>query len=361
MLAPVTFFPEHPQPLEPYAIAPWAEESLPLGTPSLLATLRGDWFCSAFGENGEPLAGRPIPPHGETANGPWTRVGCGKTKEGAWLKLGIELPLQGGHCVSTTALLEDHSVIYQRHDLSRLTGPCNPGHHATLSFPDRLAAGSLSFSRLVAARTFLEPMERPETGGYSSLKPDVEIENLQAVPCVDGSTTDLTRFPARRGSEDIAILCADPTLEFAWSSVVFADEGYVWFSLRNPRQLACTLLWFSNGGRHSPPWNGRHVNVMGIEDITGFFHVGIAASCRENALSRRGIRTTLIPDGHGQLSIPYIQGVARIPPGFDRVLNIEGGASSDRINVRAESGRTVTIECQVDFLRTGRLPGLEDL
>ncbi len=358
MLGPVTFFPEYDNPIRPYAVAPWAEEPLEPDTPPMLRALRGDWFCSAFGENSEPHAGRRLPPHGETANNDWVETGSGETRFGCWLRLGVEMPLQGGVCQAATALLANHSVIYQRHDLQGLTGPANPGHHATLRFPDAEGAGRLSFSALAHAQTYFEPTARAEDRGYSWLKPNVEISDPCAVPCIDGSTTDLTHYPARRGYEDIAILCADPAQEFAWTAVTFPDQRFVWFALRDPKQLASTLLWFSNGGRHFPPWNGRHVNVMGLEDITAFFHVGLAASVRENFLNARGINTCLRPDAHGRLSIFYIQGVARIPPDFDRVADIEGHWGDNNIVLRAQSGAAVAVRCQLDFLRKGTLPGL---
>jgi hypothetical protein len=359
MLGPVTIFPDSAAPIRPYAIAPWAEEPLPPGTAPMLAALRGDWFCSAFGENSERYSGRQLPPHGETANLDWRGVAGGEATAGSWLRLGVELPLQGGYCEVTTGLLNDHSLIYQRHDLSGLTAPINPGHHATLAFPDIEASGRLSFSPLIHARTYFEPTERPENRGYSWLKPNVEITDLHAVPCIDGSTTDLCRYPARRGFEDVAILCTDPTIDLGWSAATFPEQGYVWFALRNPKQLTCTLLWFSNGGRHFPPWNGRHINVMGIEDITAFFHVGIAASCRRNLLTERGIRTCLEPDAQGRLSIPYIQGVARIPAGFDQVAMIRREPPGDSISLVSESGIIVPVRCHIDFLQTGKLPGLE--
>jgi hypothetical protein len=136
MLGPVTFFPEEPDPIRPYAIAPWAEEPLPPDTPAMLWALRGDWFCSAFGENAEMHDGRQLPPHGETANCRWQPLARGQTNAGCWMRLGVEMPLQGGYCEATTALLNEHSLIYQRHDVNGLTGFINPGHHATLQFPE---------------------------------------------------------------------------------------------------------------------------------------------------------------------------------------------------------------------------------
>ena len=353
-MAPVTFFPQDRSPIRPYAIAPWAEESLPPDTPPVIATLRGDFFCSAFGANDKTVRRRRLPLHGETANGMWQPLAQDETTAGCWMHLGMDLPQQGGRCEAITALRHDHSIIYQRHDLKRLTGPVNPGHHATLAFSDRNEAGRLSFSRFTLARTYFEPTERQETGGRSCFKPDAEITDLQAVPCVDGSTTDLTAYPARRGFEDVAILCTDRSLDLGWSAVTFPESRFVWFALRNPKQLASTLLWFSNGGRDYAPWSGRHVNVLGVEDLTGFFQVGLAASWRPNALTERGIRTCLAPDAIGSLSIPYIQGVARIPKSFDRVAAIEREPSGG-VRITSESGPEVIVPCEVDFLRSGQL------
>src|ERR1700726_3969566 len=84
MLGPVTFFPRDPKPVRPYAVAPWAEEPLPQDMPPMLASLRGDWFCSAFGENDEPFEGRYLPPHGETANRTWRQMGREESKDGCW-------------------------------------------------------------------------------------------------------------------------------------------------------------------------------------------------------------------------------------------------------------------------------------
>jgi len=355
MLGPVTFFPNSDTPICPYAIAPWAEENLPEDISPMISGLRGDWLCSAFGENSEPHRGTRLPAHGETANLLWESIASGASTEGCWMRLGIDLPAQGGRCEATTSLLNKHSIVYQRHDFTGLTGPINPGHHATLACPDVEGAGRLSFSRFVGAWTPLEPTERPENRGYSWLKPNVRISDLHRVPCIDGTTTDLCRYPARRGYEDIAIVCADPTLSLAWSAVTFPESGFVWFALRNPRLLASTVIWFSNGGRHFAPWNGRHVNVLGMEDVTAFFHVGLAASCRSNQLNQSGIPTVLNPDTGGKLSIPYIQGVARIPPGFDSVVTIDQQQNSDNVVLTAESGATATVACQLDFLRTGSL------
>src|SRR6185437_9840728 len=115
-MAPVTFFPGTSRAIQPYAIAPWAAEAVPDDMPTLIKVLRGDFFCSAFGANDEPVRGQRLPLHGETANGLWHPLERGETVSGCWLKLGMDLPLQGGRCEATTALHQDHSVVYQCHD-----------------------------------------------------------------------------------------------------------------------------------------------------------------------------------------------------------------------------------------------------
>ena len=137
------------------------------------------------------------------------------------------------------------------------------------------------------------------------------------------------------------MIVADATLPFAWTAVTFPKERYVWFALKNPRILRQTIFWISNGGRHYPPWNGRHVNVLGLEDVTSWFHVGLAESVAKNPISARGHSTlvTLQPDK--PLAVPYIMGIAKIPHGFDRVESIEAGPGEKNIILRSSSGKKV--------------------
>src|SRR5262249_859217 len=120
---------------------------------------------------------------------------------------------------------------------------------------------------------------------------------------------------------------------------------YVWFAIRDPRVLRSTILWISNGGRHYPPWSGRHVNVMGIEDTTSFFHEGVAESSRPNSLTRRGIATTIKLDPRRPPRIAHIMGVADLPAGFDHVVDIH--ESHGGIELRSRSGKRA--RCKLDL------------
>jgi hypothetical protein len=144
------------------------------------------------------------------------------------------------------------------------------------------------------------------------------------------------------------MLVADDKLPFAWTAVTFPKQRYVWFALKDPKVLRSTVMWISNGGRHYPPWNGRHVNVMGLEEVTACFHRGLAESAAPNPLNKRGIATavSLAPDR--PLVVNYIFGIAAISRGFDRVTDIS--ARGRRIAITADSGQTVTAPIDVSFL-----------
>lgn len=356
MIGPVDFLRHSPHVVQPYAIAPWAlDPPCPQADPFLQA-LRGDFMCSAFGDNDEPIDGRLLPAHGDTVHASWTPVHQLTTTAGVSLRLGCHLPTQGGRCEVTTVLVENHSLVYQRHDFSGIDGPINPGHHAMLQFPAPAGSGSLSFSPFAFAQTVGETWSEGLT--RSSLEGSMVIQDLARASLRNGTEIDLTTYPARPGFEDALILCADPNMPFAWSAATFSAERYVWFALRSPKLLPSTLLWFSNGGRSAPPWNNRHVGVLGIEDIMGFFGSGLARSAAPNELTKRGIATSINLTSDATLRIPYIQGVAPIPSNFDRVASME--AHGERLVIRSVSGERVVVDCHVDFLEHGRIAGLCD-
>jgi hypothetical protein len=337
-LAPVTFTLGR-RTVQPFSIAPWHGEKLPGKTPAILRVLRGDFFCLPFG--GGTLGREQHPTHGETANRIWRLES--QTRES--LHLSLRTKVRAGRVDKRITLVPGHSVVYQEHTLTGMGGPMCLGHHATLKFN---SPGRLSTSRRAFGQVAPEPVEQPAAQGYSILQPGAVFADLAAVPMVTGANTDLSRYPNRRGFEDIAILCADPQLPLAWTAVAFPAEGYAWFSLRDPRVLASTLLWMSNGGRYYAPWNGRHVDVMGIEDLTAFFHYGIGPSVTPNALAARGIRTHHVLDAGKPFMVRYIMGVAAVPKGFARVADLV--AATDSVTLVSETGQEVTTPVNVGFL-----------
>jgi len=351
-MAPVEFYADTDTPIMPYHIAPWWDKGLSADHPPLLHILRGDFFCCPFGGNETIYNGVQYPTHGESANRPWTLMDWQEDFEGAFLHLSQVQNLLSGNIEKKIYLIEGQNLVYSSHILSDMEGLINPGHHANLRFPDSPHSGRLAFSPFIHAQVYVQPTERPENKGYSILQPGAVITDLTNVPTITGEFTDLTTYPARRGFEDIVILCSDPSLDFAWSSVTFPEGGYLWLALKDPKILTSTLLWMSNGGRHYEPWNGRHVNVMGLEDITAFFHEGISESVNPNHLNDLGIPTAIPLTPEKPTSIHYIQGVVRIPKRFDRVADIKRRGENELVII-SQNGRQVTLECKINFLYNG--------
>ncbi len=334
--------------VEPFSVAPWAEEPREPGVPAMLHTLRGDFFCMPFGGNATPYRGEAHPAHGETAENAWTFESLEKDSSGSTLHLSLNTTIRPVRVDKSITLRNGETAIYSRHRLSGMRGKMNLGHHAMLRFPDEPGAGLISTSRIkygqVAPVTFEEPAQR----GYQSLKTGARFTRLDKVPSAFGGTADLTRYPARRGFEDLVMLVHEARPNFAWTAVSFPKEGYVWFSLKDPRVLRSTVFWISNGGRHYAPWNGRHVNVMGLEEVTSYFHYGLAESAKANPVNKEGYATTLSLRAGKPLSVNNIMAVAPIPKGFDRVKKITPG--NGRVMLLSESGKEIATPLNVDFL-----------
>ena len=320
-LGPVSFQLEDKR-VQPFAIAPWAEEKLPPDSPAVLRPLRGDFFCMPFGANARSWHGERHPLHGETATGRWRVESASQVAGGAELTATLKTHVRPGLVRKRLRLVTGQTVIYCRHELSGFSGPICLGHHAMLKFPEEEGSGRIAVSPFRFGQVNPLPFESPAEGGYSALKIGARFRSLAKVPLAVGGYTDLTRYPARAGFEDVVMVTARPT-RLAWTTVSFPRQGWLWFALKEPRTLASTVLWHSNGGRHYPPWNGRHRGVLGLEEVTGYFAFGLAESCAPNPLSRRGIPTSLRLKPSTTLAVNYVMGVTALPRGFDAVHQVE--------------------------------------
>jgi hypothetical protein len=322
--------------IQPFSVAPWAEEKLDPATPAILRVLRGDFFCLPFGGNTTPYRGERHPIHGETANAQWKL----ESLTGDSVHASLRTRVRAGRVDKFVLLRPGHNVVYQRHVVSAMTGPMSFGHHAMLKFPVEPGSGVISTSRFTHGQVLPVPFEQPANRGYSALKPGARFTSLRRVPALVGGTADLRRYPARAGFEDLVMLISDDSLPFAWTAVTFPRQRYVWFALKDPRVLTRTVFWISNGGRHYPPWNGRHVSVLGVEEVTSHFHYGLAESVRAKACRRL--------DPRHPLAVNYIMAVAPIPANFDRVTAVRAG--NHGVTLRAASGTSVLVPLDLEFL-----------
>lgn len=353
-LGPVTFLLKNRR-IRPLAMAPWQREILPRETAPIFRILRGDFFCLPFGTNTTPHRGERHPVHGETANERWQFRELVTEGPAHTLHLSLDTDERPGRVDKRITVIDGQTVLYSQHVISGMQGPMPLGHHAMLAFPDRPGSGLVSTSPFRFGQVLPVPFEIPAQGGYSSLKPGATFHSLRNVRMIDGSLTDLSHYPARRGFEDLVLL-ASSRRRLAWNAVVFPSERYVWFALRDPDVLASTILWMSNGGRHYSPWDGRHINVMGIEDVTANFHLGLAESAERNPLQQRGIRTCHELSPKRPLEVNYIMGIQSIPAGFDHVAEIRP-AGAGVVEIRARSGSAVRAQVDLHFLKHGLASG----
>lgn len=333
--------------VQPFEIAPWAGEKLSPDTDAVLKPLRGDFFCLPFGGNGKAFRGKKFIAHGQTAGDTWTLKDIAQTSANSVLTAVRKLST-GGQVEKHIELRANESVVYQHHTISGVSGPMPLGHHPILQFPDEPGAAYISTSKFVWGQVYPEPAENPAQRGYSALKPGGVFTSLASVPTIFGDTADLSRYPTRRGYEDIVLMASDRTLPFAWTAAAFPKQGYVFFSLKNPRVLASTLFWISNGGRHYAPWNGRHINAMGVEEITGYFHAGIADSARHNHLNDLGIPTVCQLSARKPLAVNFIMGVAPISKKFTHVSDII--ATDGGVKIISASGEDTETCVDLSFL-----------
>jgi hypothetical protein len=92
--------------------------------------------------------------------------------------------------------------------------------------------------------------------------------------------------------------------------------------------------------------------VLGLEEVTSYFHYGIAESVGENPLSAMGYPTSRDFGKNETLDVRYIMGVVGCPDTFGRVKTIspngEGG-----VDVRDEHGQVVSASVDWNFLQSG--------
>jgi len=349
MLGPVRFRLPDGRQVSPLAVAPWAGEKLPAGLPPLLEALRGDFFCAPFGGNGTPHRGESHPPHGESANGDWTLDETIAAGDACTLHAHLMTKVRRGRIDKRLTVREGHTAVYCEHFLQGFTGSMPIGTHPCVQFPDVEGSGRVSVGGWRWGQVVPPPFEDPAAKGYSSLKPGARFRRLDRVPLATGGYADLTRYPARRGFEDIVMLMGDGRGDFSWSAVTFPDERYVFLQVKDPKVLHHTVLWHSNGGRHYAPWNGRHTGVLGMEEVTSYFHFGLSESMRSNPLSQLGLKTSLSLTGRRPRRVAHILAVVAIPRGFDRLATVRavpGGAE-----LIAENGRTARTALDLAFVQ----------
>lgn len=337
MIAPVEFT-LGSRTVSPYALAPWRPDEIDEQLPALLKFLRGDFFCLPFGPQADG------PPHGASANESWEKIAS--SEDSVLLK--ITDPQNGAVVEKRISIQEGHGAIYYDYRISNLDGNWSYGNHPILD-ASGAADGEvrLSVSPFRWASVYPGMFSDPEQNEFQALRPAARFDQLASVPRFDNSgLTDLTRWPARAGSDDLVMMVSQPaTTEqpFAWSAAVFDD--YVWFSLKKPEDFPSTLFWMSNGGRRGAPWNASHTKRIGIEEVCSHFSDGIDIS-REDRLVGENIPTTRCFSRDEEVSLRIVQAVAAVPNDFGVVAEILP-AGPGKVLIVSDSG--IKIDAEVDW------------
>jgi hypothetical protein len=338
-LHPVQFFIDN-KIIEPLNIAPWTDDNLDDSSPPMLKLLRGDFFCAPFGAS--DLLEDESRPHGTTANGSWELI----SKNNDELIFKLHGKISGAEVIKKISLNNDHPVVYQEHQLISGDEKIPLGHHLMLKVPEKI---HLSFSEYLFGETPPNPVEPDPEMGFSILKYPQRFTDLTAVKLFDENITDFSVYPSFQYHEDLLMLKSDESLPFAWSAASAPESGWLWFSIKNPRDLKYTVLWYSNGGRKYPPFSSRHKNVIGIEEVTSFFHLGHKASIEKNHLSEEGFSTFVKLEPGKNKSLRYAFGLVPIPPDFKKVNRMVPG--NNEIDIYDENEKKVNVKFNLDFIK----------
>ena len=354
-MAPVTFFRSSDRPVQPYSVSPWQDEApLPMPAP-VLVTLRGDFFCMPFGGNSAEVAGEKHPPHGEIVGELWEVVGTKQAGDVSTLTMEIDTKVRKGRVIKELSLVDGQNAVYSRHTIEGFAGRAPLGHHATLAMPEKEGAVRIATSPIRFGMTCPGVFSDPKQREYQALLPGAKWTDLAKVPVAwkGAADADLTRLPGRYGYADLVQLVnesSEKTGGPAWTTATFPADGYLWFALKDPAVLTTTVFWMENHGRHGHPWNGRN-NCLGIEDATAFFADGLAASVSDNLLSKEGVATAVTLTADKPTTVNYIQGVVRIPEGFENVKTLE--FAPGEVTFVSTTGKRVTAPVRHEFLATG--------
>jgi len=325
--------------IRPLHTAPWPPDGHADDVPPMLRVLRGDFFCAPFGASDVlPDEDRP---HGTPANDIWDPIRV----DDAALELELRRPVAGARLRKRVHVRPGEAAVYQEHVFTGGAGALPIGHHAMLRAAEPLRLG---FSRWMWGGTPPEPLEPDPQRGTSRLAYPQTFADLAQVRLAAGDTIDLRTFPALERHEDLLMLVRAAQPALAWTAATAPRAGWVWFALRQPRDLRSTVLWMSHGGRRYPPFSGRHTHVIGLEEVTAFFHLGHRASIGPNALTALGYPTAATLRPEAPLCVRYVFGLAATPPGFDAVTALE--ASAGGVTLADAAGRTAFAPVDTDFV-----------
>ena len=307
------------RPLTPFHTAPWINDPAVIADPTIDANLRHlsiDFFCAPFAKSDVEAA----PPHGWPANSAWLLVEQSKDPDGASALYRLEKTVLGATVEKRFTIRNGHPFLYQTHVFRGGHGAVPVANHAMVALP---GGGTLAFSAKDRIETPATPQESDPARGRSLLAGPAETADPTHVPLADGTFADITRYPFADRHEDFAMLVEATGSRLGWFAASRPASGDAMLSLKNPGDFPVTFLWFSNGGRFYPPWNGRHTGVLGVEEGRAYSVHGHRASIEPNPLSARGTPTALDLVPGGEVAVRNVIGAVSLPASGATVTSVE--------------------------------------
>ena len=330
--------------LAPFHTAPWVDDPSITGDetiPSSLRFLSGDFFCAPFSTSDVEKA----PPHDWTANSSWRHTETVEEPDGVTALYQLERPVMGAKVGKRFTLRNHHPFLYETHVFSGGDGAVPDANHAMIRLP---AGGRIAFSAKDAIETPSTPIEADPATGRSQLAYPARTEDPTRFPVADGGFANITRYPIAERHEDLVMLVEKRENRLGWFVASRPSNGDAMASLKNPAEFPVTFLWFSNGGRDYPPWNGHHSGVLGIEEGRANSVLGHRASVEPNALSEAGTPTALTLDPDGQVAIHNVIGALPLPAGGSPIVDVQHRPGS--LDLFCEDGTRVSVPFDTAFL-----------
>ena len=246
------------EPFRPLAEAPWRDEpeaASDADVPAHRRSLGGEWACFPFGRTAfDPVV------HGFATDHDWQLERLSDASARAVIDLPDACPFEG---ITREITLEGSTgtVTVDLTVLPRISATIPCGLHPIIGPPETVGRFSLDvgFDHGETFPVLFEP-------GASRLAIDRRFDDLAALPLEMGGTASLADLFDTTG-EDAAQVHG---LSSGSATVRFPDSGACFDLLWQPEHFPSLLLWVSNRGRRSRPWNGRF-RGLGVEPIHGRF------------------------------------------------------------------------------------------
>ena len=317
MLGPVWFTLPDGLVVQPFAVAPWADDPPEKlnALPPILRHLRGEFPCVPFGVpqartnlpdqwmDGLDLSTPPADEfdHGYSANHEWHLLEQSDTS----ITIAIDYPDE--HVVSRLkrriSLDGDLQIKIDLHIEMRRDAALPIGLHPMFALPVQSGAAQLSIPSLQSVRSFPVPVDE-----RSQCMPDETADTLTQIQTKDGAMLDVTRLPLALQTEELL------AVSLTEGDVCLSDNqnGYAVGLSWDIDTFPQCLLWLSNRGRMAYPWCSRFC-AIGIEPVVAAFDLGVAHSANRHApFARSGTATQTSLSAGEPFTTSYSIGVSEL-------------------------------------------------